>query len=426
LGSERLAVALRFRGRGTVSGKVVASDGVTPVARAAVNLFPDPNSRELGRGLFSDTQGRFQFNGVPLGAFSLQVKSSAGQFRTLAGLLSEPGQAEDITVVLTAPTPEEIVRTSLAGLVTEPDNITPHAGATVFLRNSQGRVAGSAQTSFDGVWQINDIPVGTYYVGVFSADSRRKAERSGVQAIASGTTFVQMALNGTGRVIGQVLNSSGSAVSNAIVAGGEALVRTDGNGVFTLTGVPLGRRTINAGLEAKFAPNGFPRLGGASLDVLPGVDNYVVVRLRAAGVITGRVTDADGQPIPLVNVAIPLPKGFAYVKASDQGIFKFINLAPGEYTVSAPAPPVSKTENELLEELRSGEDDEIIAALTDAFTAYSGVNNPALGGTNAAYNPGSWGYTKTRIVADGEVAVAEAISAPAPCPALWSITDRAH
>lgn len=401
LGTER-SVALRFRGRGTVMGKVVASDGTTPVGRAAVNLFPDPDSRELGRGLFTDTQGRFQFNGVPLGQFSLQVKTGEGQFRTLAGLLSQPGQIEDITVVLTAPTPEEVLRTSLAGLITEPDNITPHSGATVFLRNIQGRVVASTQTDASGVFQFNDIPVGSYYVGAFSVDNRRKAERNGVQAIAGAIAFVQLPLNGTARVIGKVINSMGQPVTNALVAGGEALVRTDATGQFTLTGVPLGLRNISAALEGRFAPQGFPRLGSASLDVLPGVDNYVLVQLRSAGIIVGTVRDANGFAVPFVNVAIPMEGGFAYTKANASGIFRFINMPPGEYTVSAPAPPVSASEEELLEQLRSEENDQIMAALTEAFTRYSGVNTPSVGGTNTPFTPGSWGYTTTAIVADGD------------------------
>jgi Bacterial Ig-like domain/Carboxypeptidase regulatory-like domain len=405
MGTEK-TIALRFRGRGVVMGKVVGSDGTTPVAHAAVNLFPDPDSRELGRGVFSDPNGSFQFNGVPLGQYSLQVKASTGQFRTLSGLLTQPGQTENVTVVLTAPTPDEVIRTSLRGIITEPDNSTPHAHATVFLRNSDGRVVGVAETGLDGYWEVNDIPVGTYYVGAFSADKRRKAERGGVQAASGGNSFVQLPLNGTGRVLGRVENSSGQPVPNALVAGGETLVRTDTNGLFTLTGVPLGTRTINAGLESQFAPNGFPRLGSSSLDVLPGIDNFVVVRLRAAGVITGRVTDADGHAIPYVNVSIPVKGGFAYVKANDKGLYKFINMAPGDYTVSAPAPPVQKSNEELLEQISSGDDDEIIAAMTEAFTTYSGVNNPQLGGTNTVFNPGEWGFTKTSIIADGDVAEA--------------------
>src|SRR5262249_23702368 len=82
-GTETI-VALRFRGRGGVAGKVVAADGITPVPGVAVNLFPDPDSRELGRGIFSDSGGGFSFLGVPLGGFTVQAQAPNGQFRTVA------------------------------------------------------------------------------------------------------------------------------------------------------------------------------------------------------------------------------------------------------------------------------------------------------------------------------------------------------
>jgi hypothetical protein len=77
---------------------VFGSDGSTPVANAAVNLFPDPDSRELGRGVFSDTNGRFAFQGVPLGAFTVEAVNSAGRTRTVSGALLESGQLVDVPV----------------------------------------------------------------------------------------------------------------------------------------------------------------------------------------------------------------------------------------------------------------------------------------------------------------------------------------
>jgi hypothetical protein len=64
---QEIVVGLRFRGRAVVTGTVSRPDGISPVPNAAVNLFPDPDSRELGRGVFTDSNGRFEFNGVPLG-----------------------------------------------------------------------------------------------------------------------------------------------------------------------------------------------------------------------------------------------------------------------------------------------------------------------------------------------------------------------
>lgn len=402
-----ITVALRFRGRASVAGKVVGPDGVTPVMRAAVNLFPDPTSRELGRGIFTDVNGNFQFNGVPLGDFSLQVKTGIGQFRTIAGRLETAGEVAEVLVVLAAPTAEEIVRTGLRGQITEPNNTTPHANASVFLRNSSGHLVAAVKSSADGFWEVSDIPVGTYGVAAISMDGRRKGERSGIAAIANDTNFVQVALNGTGVVMGRVEDSSGRPVANALVAGGAALVRADTNGLFTLTEVPLGQRGIDAGLEGQYAANGFPRFGRASINVLPGVDNFTVVRLRPAGVITGKVRDTSGKGVGGVNVSIPVEGGFAWTKANDNGFFTFINMPPGEYIVSAPAPPVKKPIEELLEDIENGSQDELIAAVTEAFTTYSGVNNPNLGGTNVVFTPGEWGFTKATVLRDGDIATAE-------------------
>ena len=121
--------ALRFRGRGSVIGQVLAADGVTPVPDGAVNLFPDPGSRELGRGLFSDADGRFAFFGVPLGTFSVEATSPTGPARVISDVITIPGETRNIAVVLSASAPP---LGELQGRVTEPDG-TPHAGASVFV-----------------------------------------------------------------------------------------------------------------------------------------------------------------------------------------------------------------------------------------------------------------------------------------------------
>ena len=92
------------------------------------------------------------------------------------------------------------------------------------------------------------------------------------------------------------------------MAGGDTIVRTDANGRFTLTGVPTGIHTISAGVERNPAAGlDFPRLGSASLNIVAGVENFVVVRLRPAGRITGRV-DMKGEfewtteAVPSINL----------------------------------------------------------------------------------------------------------------------------
>lgn len=404
---QEITVGLRFRGRAIVSGTVLASDGVTPVPNAAINLFPDPDSREQARGKFTDANGRFEFTGVPLGQFTASVKTGQGHFRTVAGNLTAHGETNDLTIVLTPPVREEIVRTSVQGRVVEPDNVTPHPQAKVFISAGPYGVVGAVTTDEAGFWKIDDIPAGPVNIKAFSSDGRRKAESRG-NAVTNSVAFILTTLTGTGTVVGRVETSAGVPVANAIIAGGETLVRTDTNGFFRTTGVPQGNAKISAGLEARYAPGGFPRIGSASVNVLPDIDNVAVIRLPAVGQIIGRVTDANGEPITGKNVAIPLPeqKGFAWVRLDENGRFTFPNMGLGDYIVSAPAPPVQEKEtDELLEELRTAADDQIAAALKDAVTAVSQSILRRLGDAPPV-TPGSFGWTRTSVTYDGETAQA--------------------
>lgn len=410
VGTE-VPVALRFRGRGTVTGRALLSDGVTPAPGAAVNLFPDPDSRELGRGLFADGDGRFAFFGVPLGLFDVRVSTSSGLFRTVSDVLEIPGETKEVEVVLSS---TAVVRTTLRGRVTEADTVTVHPGARVFVGKFDpvGRftnVVAAVTADAGGYWEAGNIPVGAWDLVAVSFDNRLKGERRNVAAVAGSATFSSIALQGVSTVIGRVETSTGQPVPNAIVAGGTALVRTDGNGFFTLDGVPTGKRQIAAGLERNIdAGILFARTGNAEVNVLPGVDNFVVIRFSASGSIAGRVIDAAGNPVPNVRVALPSGLGFFWVNADANGNYFFPNLGLDSYLVSAPSPPAEDRDvSGLISQIATGSQDEILAAIGEAFAIFTGVNNPYLNGGGDTFNPLTWGYAKTKLSFDGQVAVAD-------------------
>ncbi|HKS37006.1 MAG TPA: Ig-like domain-containing protein, partial [Verrucomicrobiae bacterium] len=413
-------VALRFRGRGVVTGRVVLADATTPAVQTAVNLFPDPDSRELGRGVFSDQDGRFAFFGVPLGVFSIQAQSPTGLFRTVSDVIDEVGETNDVTIVLST---NVVVRTSLTGQVTEADGVTPHARAQVFVGKFAdgkfGDVVATATADADGFWTATGVPVSVRDLVAISLDGKRKGERRDIAAVAGSATVVNLALQGRSTVIGRVETSTGQPVSNAIVGGGEALVRTDVNGFFTLPGVPTGRRTINTGVErsptngpAKSNPAfDFPRLGSADVEVLPGVDNFAVIRLDPAGRIVGRVLDATGSnTVPRAKVAIPEQNGFSWVEADENGNYKFENLELKKYELSAPAPLTADTDvSGILKTLadKGSSAGEIQAAIGEAFAIFTGAADPFLNGEGATFNPLTWGFTETTLSFDGQTAVAD-------------------
>ncbi|MEX0330624.1 MAG: tandem-95 repeat protein [Puniceicoccaceae bacterium] len=403
--------ALRFRGRGTIIGQVLESDGITPAAGSGVNLFPDPDSRELGRGLFADSEGRFAFFGVPLGVFSVEATSPSGRTRVLADVINTPGQVLNLEVVLSESIPQ---LTSLQGRITEPDG-TPHANGRVYIgQYVQGKfccIVSTATADTDGYWTAEGVPVDDYDIIAISADSRRKGERRDILAVAGSINTVNISLQARAIVQGRVETSTGLPVENAIVGGGETLVRTDALGRFTLTGVPTGDRSISAGLERNpDAGIDFPRLGSASLNVLPGDDNFVIVRLRPAGRIIGRVFDSLGQPIPRARVAIPQADGFLWVEADAQGNYEFPGLGLARYSVSSPAPATGGDfdASDALSAIRQGNQEEILAAIGEAYAAFTGVDDPLLNGDGSTFNPRSWGYVDNiRLSFDGQTVVAD-------------------
>ncbi len=308
-----------------------------------------------------------------------------------------------------------VPRVEVKGQVLEADNATPHSGATVYFGHygdggAFGNVVAVATTSQDGSFLAQNVPADQYDIVAVSLDGKRKGERGKTPVTGTGDNYVSIALQNRARVIGRVETSTGVPVTNAIVAGGEALVRTDASGGFTLTGVPTGQRTISVGVEPNpDAGFDFPRLGSAGVSVISGMDNFVVVRLNAMGRIVGRVLDADGKPVGGIRVALPEADGFQWVNADGDGYYKFDNLGLGQSTVSAPSgPAVNNDTSKLVETIRtSGSEDEIMAAIGEAFSIFTGAADPYLNGEGSNFNPGAWGFSNVNLNFDGQTAVAD-------------------
>ena len=419
--------ALRFRGRGTVSGQVVLADGVTPAAGAAVNLFPDVNSRELGRGVFADSAGRFVFPGVPLGNFTVEAANAARLTRTVNGLLDGKTTSAELKIVLGS------TRTEYAdwrGRVTMPDGTTA-AGAIVYVvkpppDDSLGNLTVFGQTTTDeaGFWSLEDVPTGTLVAIAFAPDGKGGYARRGPFTVnPSDTITANIVLPARASVSGIVQFANGDPVEGAVVGGGAQLVTTDALGRFTLPGVPTGQARVTAGFVGiKGDPDPrrqLTRLHSASLAVQPGDDNFVAIRFPAKGRIIGKVRDASGNPVPNVDVALPVPNGevswFVWTRADAQGNYEFPGLdlkgpVGGSYDISAPAPPVEEPfDGEgAAAALKDASSEEVAAIIGEAFAAFTGVNNPLLNGEGDNFNPTVFGFRQgVKLDFDGETEIVD-------------------
>lgn len=75
----------------------------------------------------------------------------------------------------------------------------------------------------------------------------------------------------------------------------------------------------------------------------------VKLKLQRTGAVSGRILDADGDPISNVNVVVSPARGgkdarsgTAYGTTNDRGEYRIFQIAPGEYRLSATYPPRSR------------------------------------------------------------------------------------
>ena len=167
------------------------------------------------------------------------------------------------------------------------------------------------------------------------------------------------------------------------------------------------------------------RRGSANV-VLPGQTVSAAVTLEARATITGRILDANGQPMPRVSVRLPQSGGFTFVFTNDQRVFTFpdmpLGVVPdsGAGTVRGLADRVHGQQRHrsairFHERRRAGrsrdrrpsssDKNAVLAAYQDAVHVSSLSTNHCFGLPMASV--GGFGWTKVQLFQDSTTAVAD-------------------
>jgi hypothetical protein len=123
-------------------------------------------------------------------------------------------------------------------------------------------------------------------------------------------------------------------------------VTTDENGLFQFTHVAAGKYWITARAPAYISPgdDGWGT-SGQSLDVADGekIEN-IPIEIKRGGVITGRITDSQGDPVPDEDVNIhrldndgkphPFFQPGSFRPTDDRGVYRLYGLPEGRFLVS--------------------------------------------------------------------------------------------
>ena len=155
-----------------------------------------------------------------------------------------------------------------------------------------------------------------------------------------------------GTITGRVVNENGQPLAGASVqvhavggSGRGQIATTNREGEFRVSGLDRASYSVLA-FMASYTPE--PRDISSTQSQTYHIGDSVTLTLIKGGVITGTVTNANGDPVVAINVRVQMTRdangkrsssGFSYEKPTDdRGVYRVYGLAPGTYVVSAGGP----------------------------------------------------------------------------------------
>lgn len=319
---------------GVVRGRVVAAVTLQPLKAWRVALVGrTPSGRDMP-ALVTTTgiDGGFSFPGTPLGQFTITATKPGepGQ-GTAQGSIVREGELVDLPIVATIP--RQAVGT-FTGTVVDYTG-APVANARLDVFGPQGQTnAVTADTA--GRFTFGPAPLGRYSFRAFRQGSSESGLSHGELSFDGQRAATSVVLNGLSTVRG-VVTQNGSPVPNARVTltgqpyvgcAAECVAFANGNGEFTFERVSARTFTIVAS-----DPNNVLR-GAVGDQLNPGETKTVTIALETTRRLSGRVLNAQGDPVSGVVGEITIGARTFFAETGTAGTFEFPALPLGAYTLS--------------------------------------------------------------------------------------------
>ncbi len=363
---------------GSISGTVTSSSG--PIVGATVNAWPNPPQNSGAGPATTDVNGNYTITGLAPGTWQVNF--------TAPGYLGENydnqpqyGNPSFNLVSVTAGTTTTGINAELAAGATVTGHVTDSlgnalqgAGVQLFLQGTPSfGSAASAMTDVNGDYTIQGLAAGQYLatagkqgLAQVFATGASVPSVADVSTLTAGTvTTVNFALQPLGSITGHVLQPNGQPLVGASVSASliqpvgiswfpqsfgsyGASAFTDAAGSYTLTGLAPADFTLMVGpgsqgdpLAFEYYLNQYRQTTADPVAVVPGAATTGIdFRLEVGGVISGRVTGPNGEPIVGTGVsAIDLTSQYAgsdtYTDANGEYVLR--GLIPGSFTVQVNA-----------------------------------------------------------------------------------------
>ena len=315
-----------------VTGRVV--DAVSGKAVKGIGLLIRPsNIRDninlyVPRQVVSGDEGKFRFDGVPTGEHLIKPLVSQESNKLIGNTqkfeVPPDRKPEDIKIELVKAGQLEIK--VIEATTNEPlENIT----VSVFMEKSppENSFNGMKKTNSEGI-AIIAAPEGKCNVRAWGTGFARSTTQEAVTVTAGKKSVKQVLLDREPTLSGKVVDEAGKPVSGALVRvyprGGEVI--TDVKGRFKAS------YEDERGAKMVYARHEGRNLAGIVIEVDEG--KSVLITLKPAMKVTGRITDFDGKGIPAARcwLIISLPGTLSgtgvEVLTDSQGSYMFPAIAP--------------------------------------------------------------------------------------------------
>lgn len=327
--------------RGSLSGRVVGADGVTPVVGAQVTVLRTQPREQVGTAT-TDASGNFSLPDVNAGPLQLTAIDPSNGDRALANARIETeGEAHSVNLRMNGQGTVDVTVVSVTGVAPN-EVLTPVPNSQVTLTALGAYLdTRTSQTNANGVISFARVAAGDFTVSTRDRASGLVGTALGLLA-AGTTTPVVLRLQPVGTITGVVYDVNGTTpradIQVRVISRERGIVTqglTDANGVFSFAPLPLsdGPFTLDAFADGRLRA----RVPGLVLNQANQVLTQNIT-LSGVGTVRGTVLDENRQPAANALVTLQLTDGqrFAYNATTDaSGQFWLPAVLLGNYVITA-------------------------------------------------------------------------------------------
>jgi hypothetical protein len=319
---------------GVVSGRFLKADGVSPATNAQVELHVkhQPIAFDM-----TDSEGAFEFKGVPVGSFSLEgFDPSTGRSGSTTGQVELDGQhvIHDLELGPIG---------TVSGVVLDASRTEPVAGAEVSLC-----IGGHASdirrvtAGVDGTFVFQSVPGGVFALTAVSPDGL-SGQTEGSIEFEGEVVDLELVLESRGRIQGTVFDATGAPVSAAQVTLNDSSGNTKSTqagidgidiGIYTFVSVPMGPFTVEARPAGALTPGD----GGHTEVEVQWNDQIVSADVTFQGTVTIGVMvsgEVGSAPVVITVDSHGLFGGRAFPTTIENEVTLFEGIPRAPLTVSA-------------------------------------------------------------------------------------------